>query len=215
MARPCPTSSTVNRNSPGESFSGIDRNSGNIITAPTQRAGKPLGSSIQSAPATAIGTAHPGGACCCHTASGRSLSARSKNMQNAMTRCAAWAIQSSGSTDAASASGTTIRLTSGIAKALATGDTSDTCWNMASRNGTSASVTAHWVCAQTRNQPFLPIRDPPANMMTATAPKESQKPGAITAIGSSTTTSAAAAARTVVDLAVQPDQSAAATTASM
>ena len=107
--RPAPSS----RPRPAPGPFGMERNSGSSNPAPTQRAGNPRGSSIQSAPATASGTAHAGGACCCHTASGTAFSHSSSAMQIAIAACAHTAIQLPGSTAASSESGTTMRLTSG------------------------------------------------------------------------------------------------------
>ena len=53
-------------------------------------------------------------------------------------------MKSKGSTLPAKASGVTTMLTSGIAMALASGDTSDICWNQTSSSGAKASVIAHW-----------------------------------------------------------------------
>ncbi|MNN27190.1 hypothetical protein D3C81_1407190 [compost metagenome] len=52
-----------------------------------------------------------------------------------------------GAAAAASDSGVTSRLTTGIAMALASGDTTDTCRNSNSVSGTSPAVTAHCVRA--------------------------------------------------------------------
>ncbi len=59
------------------------------------------------------------------------------------------------------------------------------------------------------------MRPPPASMITATAPKDSQNPAEITAMGSTTITSAAAAASTASGRVIQPSHSAAATIPSM
>ena len=61
----------------------------------------------------------------------------------------------------------------------------DTCWNTASSTGTMASVTANCTRTQVASQWGRPIRPLQTNMMTPTAPNESQNPGDSTAHGSS------------------------------
>src|SRR3989338_7490067 len=85
-------------------------------------------------------------------------------------------------------SGTTTRLTTGMAKALASGETMETCWNSASSKGVNPSVTAHWVCAASRSQSARASPPLAAYTITDTAPNDSQKPGDSTAHGSSSTT---------------------------
>src|SRR6266550_2363486 len=88
----------------------------------------------------------------------------------------------------------------------------ETCWNSASRRGSSAIVTAAWVRTQSVSQCGCATRFTTAKRIDATAPKESQKPAEVTAHGSSsTTTSSAAASTTEADAAV-PAHSATATT---
>src|SRR5688572_16104192 len=113
-----------------------------------------------------------------------------------------------------SASGATIRLTIGIATALASGETIETCWNIASSGGISASVTATCTFAQPASQRGQAMRPTDTYVMTAIAPNESQNPGASTAHGSSSTTANSANASTAEADPVAPSHSAAATTAS-
>src|SRR5688572_1579624 len=114
-----------------------------------------------------------------------------------------------------SASGTTIRLTTGIATALASGETMDICWNSASSGGIKARVTASCTRTQLASQCTFPMRPMVTYKMTATAPNESQNPGASTAHGSTSTTMSSAAQSTTEADSKTPSQSAAATTASM
>jgi hypothetical protein len=78
-------------------------------------------------PASATATAQPGGACCCHAAPGRAASASSGSIAVENTACVTCHGASSGSTIAQSATGTTANVTTGIARALAIGATSETC----------------------------------------------------------------------------------------
>ncbi len=91
----------------------------------------------------------------------------------------------------------------------------ETCWNIASSGGISPSVTANCTLAQLASQCSRPMRPAVTYMITATAPNDSQKPGASTAHGSSTTTTSSAAHRTTDGDSNRPSQSAAAITASM
>ena len=83
----------------------------------------------------------------------------------------------------AMASGVTTSVTQGIATALASRPTSETCWNSSSVSGVSASVTTH--CSRSmraaglRRQAGAPPRRRPASVAnsTPTATKLSQKPG--------------------------------------
>jgi hypothetical protein len=108
-----------------------------------------------------------------------------------------------------------MKLTTGIASALARGDISDTCWNSASMGGSRPSVTAHWVRADAASQCPGPSRWQPTKSSRATAPKESQNPGETTAQGSMVSTIASAQASTVLALPGRPSQSPSAPTLSM
>jgi hypothetical protein len=97
-------------------------------------------------------------------------------------------MKSSGGNAASSVSGTIIRLTSGMALALAIGETGDTCWNITSNGGIRPRVIAHRTRAQLVSQCILPMRATVTSMMIAIAPKDSRELGESTAQGSSTTT---------------------------
>jgi hypothetical protein len=92
----------------------------------------------------------------------------------------------------------TTKLTSGIATALANGDTTDTCWNSAIVIGTSATVTASCTCAAARSRVRQSVsggrRPRITSRIAATAPNDSQKPGAALDHGSISVTTAAASA---------------------
>lgn len=104
----------------------------------------------------------------------------------------------------ASDKGVTTRLMTGMASALATGETSDTCENSSIVSGTSPTVTTYCVCAPSataarrrRQRPACGgsgavVRPAVAYSMVATAPNDSQKPGHSTAHGSSSTTAPSA-----------------------
>ena len=114
------------------------------------------------------------------------------------------------SASAASASGVTSRLTTGMATALASGDTSDTCWNSSASAGSRPTVSAACARAPSRTEAASRAdhaaagadssrcrqRPPPHRISSATAPNDSQKPAASGAQGSSAQTSAAASANT-------------------
>lgn len=105
-----------------------------------------------------------------------------------------------------SASGVVTKLTTGIASALATADTTETCWNSSKVNGSRPNVTASWTRAAPRRPrqartgqagrrpssraSAATIRA--ARKMTATAPNDSQPPADMTAHGSTSATKAAA-----------------------
>src|SRR5258706_16237254 len=122
-ARPCPTSSTVTRNAPGGGSSGATTNSGSSHTNPSVRPGSPRGASSQSTPITPATIDQTGGACCSQTAAGKELQGPSSNESQANTWCAATSSASQGRTIEASVNGTTMKGTTGIATALASGDT--------------------------------------------------------------------------------------------
>src|SRR5436309_4695162 len=88
------------------------------------------------------------------------------------------------------------KLTSGIASALAIGETSDTCWNSTSSRGARPAVTAHCTLPHCASQWALAVRPVATKKITATAANESQKPGERTAQGSSARTMKSAAAST-------------------
>ncbi len=111
----------------------------------------PRGAASQTTPATAATTAQPGGACCCHTAPGNCASHSSGAISVAKTVCAACHSASSGSRIPASASGTTAKVTTGIASALASGEIAETCWNSARVSGTNPMVTSNCVRVATRS----------------------------------------------------------------
>ena len=109
---------------------------------------------------------------------------------------------------ASSASGVTTAETTGIATALASGPTTDTCANRNSAAGARPSVIAHCTC----NHCFVMVWFSFATKnMRATAPKDSQKPGASTAQGSKASTTPSASASTRSGAAMRPDHKASAT----
>jgi len=136
-------------------------------------------------------------------------------MQPAMTAWAPCRMKSNGITAPSKASGVTTRLMTGMAKALASGETMETCWNSASSRGVRPSVTTHCACAASRSQFSRATRPLPAYTNKATAPNDSQKPGASTAHGSSTSTASSAQHSTSDIETTRPDHKAAAITASM
>ena len=196
IARPWPTSSTVIAAVPDDGRGASIVSNGRKASSPSQRFGNPRGNSAQAPPASASSTAHPGGAACCHTARG---SAAIQSTASIMPVVMAWARNNKGSSrgrQPASASGVMRKLTSGIASALASGETSENCWNKASSAGSIPSVMAHWVRIQSRSQCPEASRPPRTKNSKPTAPKESQKPAASTAQGSSNSTSSKARAST-------------------
>ena len=69
--------------------------------------------------------------------------------------------KSQGNTSDASVNGTTMKVTTGIATALATGETSETCWNSISISGTRPSVIAHCARAAAPRVDPAPMRPTP------------------------------------------------------
>src|SRR5258706_507232 len=114
----------------------------------------------------------------------------------AIAACAKYSTKTNGSTMPISVSGTTTNLTTGIAIAFATGEPSDICWNIASNNGIRPSVIAHCTRAHATSQCSGAMRPVVTNMITATAPNDSQNPSASTAHGSITSTTNNAAHNT-------------------
>ncbi len=106
----------------------------------------------------------------------------------------------------ASASGTTPNVTTGIASAFAIGDTSETCWKIASVPGTRPMVTSACVRAAARSSITARAarvgagagRSLPtwAYSRSPTAPNDSQNPGENPAHGSQTSTAASAHSHT-------------------
>ena len=102
-----------------------------------------------------------------------------------------------------------------MAIALATGDTSDTCWNRASNSGVRPSVMAHCTLPHCASQCDLDVRPMPTWKISATAPKESQKPGDEHGPGIEQQHDASASASTRDALLARPSHSASATTPTM
>ena len=215
IARPWPTSSTVIAAVPVAGRGGSTVSSGRKASTPSQREGKPRGSSSQRPPASASSTAQTGGAACCHIASGRPASQSMKTISQAVKKCASVSNGSSSGRLPSSASGAMTKLTSGIASALASGETSENCWNRASSAGSMPSVTAHCARPHSSSQCTGPSRPLPIWNSSATAPKDSQKPPASTAHGSSSRTSSSASDSTREPEISRAERRAAATTASM
>src|SRR6185295_4308704 len=94
-------------------------------------------------------------------------------------------------------------------------ETIETCWKIASSGGISASVTAICTRVQLVSQCSRPMRPTVTYMITATAPKESQNPGASTAQGSTRITTKSATHSTADADSITPSHKAAATTANM
>ena len=99
------------------------------------------------------------------------------------------------------ASGVTTSVTHGIATALASRPTSDTCWNSSRLSGASASVMTHCSRKKPSRRDEAPARGSPGTdasvaNSTPTATKLSQKPACISAHGSSATTTAAVSSHT-------------------
>ena len=109
-----------------------------------------------------------------------------------MVRCASQSGASSGSAAPSNTSGTTTRLTSGIAMALAIGETSETCWNSPSSSGVRPMAIAHCTLAYSTSQWLRPMRCAVTYRISATAPNDSQKPTEITAHGSGINTPSSA-----------------------
>ena len=107
----------------------------------------PRGSRQTATPRPATTAAHSGGAGACQTGQ---VAHHSRNtISQPSTACASAAIGHHGMTAASSASGVTMKLTTGIATALASGETSENCWKTSSSTGSEASVAAHWTTPQT------------------------------------------------------------------
>ncbi len=108
-----------------------------------------------------------------------------------------------------------MKLTSGTAIRLASGESSGTDWNWASRSGTSAKLSA----SCTRNAPRQPAsgttRPPSTARITATAPKDNQNPADSTAQGSTASTTSSAIASTREGAMRRPANSTSAPTSSI
>jgi len=158
MASPLPTSSTSSHASPGWGAGGAIAKSGAIQIAPAERSGKPRGASNHAAPTIAAATVHAAGSCVSSVAKALDASASSGTMVISMTQCAASRSTGSGRNAPAMVSGTTARLTTGMANALARGETSDTCWKSATIIGIIASVTASCSTKAAWTFPGVPAR---------------------------------------------------------
>ena len=222
-AMPWPTSKAVTSNFPTAGASGTCVSSGVHAARPTQRCGQPRGASIHAVPNRASTRIQGDGAGAVHTASAGADNHPSGHASTTIASCARPSTRSAsgdGSTLPASASGVTNRLMTGMATALATGLTSETCPNSSSVSGARPSVTAHCVRAAT----IRPARQPRvgasgwrlhAYRIAATAPNDSQKPGHSIAHGSRSTDTPSARLSTCDIDAIRPHHSATATTASM
>ena len=127
-----------------------------------------------------------GGAACCQVGK---LDKKTKPcMQIAKTKCAVCKIKSIGMILPKIDNGTTSRLMTGIANALAIGEIIETWPNMAMSKGSKPRVIAHCVLIAVFNVDTGFKRPTVINAISATAPNESQNPGAITAQGSTITT---------------------------
>ena len=186
MAVPCPTSITSARKWSGAINSRAGNIRGSHKNTPSQRHGNPRGNNSHSVPTSASNTAQIDGDGKVHTAKCCAASQLKPSPSAAMIRSAQ--IRQNGNATPINAKGVTSQLTTGIAIALASGDTSETCWNSNSKAGASASVTA--VCTLTHAESFelSPVRPTVTHRIAAIAPNESQKPGANTAHGSSSNT---------------------------
>jgi hypothetical protein len=74
----------------------------------------------------------------------------------------------------------------GMAKALASGPTTESCWKKTMVSGAMPSVIANWARTAAAVLPLQPCWAVGMPKSTATAKKESQNPGASKARGSST-----------------------------
>ena len=130
-------------------------------TAPSQRAGKPRGNSSQAHPSSRQ-QHRPGRRRVLLPHRQRQLGQPFDEEPSARpaTDAPAAATDRSGRAAASSASGVTTRLTSGMATALASGETSENCWNSASSAGIMPSVIAH--CARTHSASQWPAARRPA-----------------------------------------------------
>ena len=171
---------------------GKTNSSGRNSTRPTQRAGIPRGNSNQSDPSSATPVAHNGGACCCQTAHGVAARNSISAINCAVIQCAGHIKNANPGNVASNARGVMTKLTTGIATAFASGDTSENCWNNISSKGIMPTVIAHWArphCTSQWPEASLPL---PMVNNKATAPKDSQNPAASTAHGSSSNTTSSA-----------------------
>ncbi len=103
---------------------------------------------------------------------------------------------------------------------MASGETSEICWNSTAVAGISASETASWTrtaVASMEPRPDAPRFGRPwtTHTMAATAPKESQKPADVTAQGSNRQTTNAASSNDVPGVTCARTIQAAATVASI
>ena len=124
----------------------------------------PRGSRQMATPRPATTAAHSGGAGACQT--GHVAHHSRKTISQPSTVCASAAIGHHGMTAASSASGVTMKLTTGMATALASGETSENCWKTSSSTGSEAKVAAHWTTPQARMRSRQP---PPAPCSPTTA----------------------------------------------
>ena len=124
--------------------------------APAARIGRPRGARTTQTPAEAQATRATGAAAFSITAKGSADSASSGIIAASRRPCAGARRPGSGRSAPASVSGTIARLTSGIAKALATGETTETSPKSAARSGHSARVTATCVITAPRDRARRP-----------------------------------------------------------
>ena len=103
-------------------------------------------------PSKASSMAQAAGAAAWKTGWGNWARASRPSMVSWMTPWAACTGRSQARIAPASTMGTASRLTRGMAKALAKGETRDTSWKISSSAGSSARETAHWAWNQARHQ---------------------------------------------------------------
>ena len=213
MAVPCPTSMISAWKVSGATLARTGNSSGSHSRPPIIRSGNPRGNNSQTVPATASSTVHSCGAGWAATAHGSALAQTSPFPNPAISHAAA--CHSGGTITPSSANGVTSQLTSGMAMALASGETSDACWNSKSKAGASASVTAACTVTQPRSLSGSARRPNVVHRIAAMAPNDSQKPADNTAHGSISNTANKAHTRAEKGRGSRRPQNASASTPSM
>ena len=189
-------SATTASKSPGAGRCSGGASNGSSSGRPSRRKRQGKGISSSAPPSSPAATPQPGAAAAVHRPKGRPASSSSTRTKACTSRLAT--AHSGGATMPASVSGTIASVTSGMASRLAAKPTSDTCWKNTRLSGARPMLATAWVCRPRRSawRRPRPAGAGSATISSATAAKDSQKPGCSNAQGSNSVTITAAASST-------------------
>ena len=204
-AWPWPTSGTISSKCPGCGRSSAGHSKGSSIGTASRRSAQGQGSVSSTAAARPSAWAQTGAAAGLQAAPGQASSGSSIRRSRSIAQTAG--SHSGSSSRPSSASGVTTSVISGIATRLAGSPTSEICWKNSKVHGARPSVATHWLRSKALSDSrshaapgccagLVRIRAPGGSeaISSATATKDSQKPGCSKAQGSASATTAATSA---------------------